>query len=642
MREAAHHYVAYGLRIRSEIALPLAPASPEGEPDLRIRRGATPEALAAPRVSRSTWDAAPGLFLLKLEGVARYLVRDGREIVVESAGNGDGAVTTFLLGSVLAACLKQRGILTLHASAMATGGGAVLFTGHSGLGKSTLLAALTDRGYVMLSDDVTGIILNGGDGPAALPAFSSLRLWADALKLLGWEGRTQRRVRAGMEKYLVPVERGAEARLPVGMIFVLTNHNRDGIEMETVPARAAFELLARRTYRKRYAPGLGCGREQFQALAALAERVPVLRVAKPASGFPPAAMADRVEACLRKGAPPRAERTRPAGSGTGADAASRRTAVSPPVRPRRHLDSARDDAPASSIVWLASYPRSGNTWLRALLTNYLEGGEHPASISALAGGSIALLREVFDEHLDLSSSDLTPEELLRHRPRLHELLAAELPRPSFVKVHDACLRVPGGGLLFPPAATLGAIYLVRNPLDVAVSLGHFWSWPVARAVAELNRPEAALSSLGLGIHEMLPQRLSTWTGHAASWLDQPELPVHVVRYEDLLVDPAAAFEAVLRFAGLEPERGRVARSVEHARFDGLRAQEERSGFPEKPRTARFFFRAGRAGSWRDVLSQEQVRVLVDAHGPTMERFGYLHEAEAFLRGNRREPHGDSV
>lgn len=287
-----------------------------------------------------------------------------------------------------------------------------------------------------------------------------------------------------------------------------------------------------------------------------------------------------------------------------------------------------------SIVWLASYPRSGNTWLRALLTNYLTGSNHPASINALVGGSIAYLREVFDEYLGLSSSDLPPKEILRYRPHLYELLAAELARPTFLKVHDACLHTAGGALLFPRAATLGAVYIVRNPLDVAVSYAHFCDWRVARAVAELNSPVAALASSARGIYEALPQPLSTWSGHAASWLDQGELPVHVVRYEDLHADPETALEAVLRFAGLEVEAGRLARAVEHARFDRLRAQEERSGFGEKPATARFFFRAGRSGTWRETLSREQVRTLTNVHAPLMERFGYLCEAEAFLGGRR--------
>ena len=640
MSAAARDYTAYGLGIRSEISLPLLSASPVGEPDLCIRIGAVPEALGAPRTGRRHWEAAPGRFFLEVEGVARYLVRDGRQIVVERAMDDDAAVIAFLLGSALAACLQQRGMLTLHASAMATDGGAVLFAGHSGLGKSTLLAALVDRGYAMMSDDVTGIVVDEGGQSLALPAFPRLRLWADAVEALGWEGRTQGPVREGVEKYFVPVERNGEAPLAVRMVFVLTNHNRDGVEMETLPAAGAFERLTTRTYRKRYARALGRGLEHFRALAALAGRAPVVRLAKPVGGgHSPGELADRVEACLRGEVPPRAERRQTPRPGTETGAALRKMAVSRRVRgTRQGHDHAHDDAPARSIVWLASYPRSGNTWLRALLTNYLEGSEHPASISALAGGPSTILREVFDEYLGVSSSDLTPEELLRHRPRLHELLAADLPRPSFVKVHDACLRVPGSALLFPPSATLGAIYLVRNPLDVAVSYAHFWNWPVARGVAELNRPEAALSSPRRGIHEMLPQRLSTWSGHAASWLDQRDLPVHAVRYEDLLADTAAVFGAVLRFAGLEPEPGRLARAVEHARFDRLRAQEERSGFHEKPRTARFFFRSGRAGAWREALAQEQVRTLVDAHGPLMERFGYLREAEAFLRSDAETSH----
>ena len=638
------HYTAYGMRVRSEIDLPLSPASAEGEPDVNVRIGAVPEALTAPRLARGIWEAAPGLFLLKVEGVARYLVREGRDIVVDPTGDApdrEAAQRVFLLGSALAACLRQRGILTLHASAVATERGAMLFAGHSGLGKSTLLATLVERGYAMLSDDVTGIVLHAAGRPTALPAFPGVRLWADAVEALGWQARSRERLREGLDKYVAPLDFFRDASLSVGAVFVLTNHIRDGIEIETLAPGDALELLGKRVYRARFARGLGQGREQFRALAALASGVPVVHVAKPMHGFPLETLTDRIEGCLREGWPARAERrAHRAGHPEAADlhdvepgaGASTTSSQLPREMPG-------NGEPPRSIVWLASYPRSGNTWVRALLTNYCDGGGEPAAINALEGWSHLIRREVFDEHLGLSSSDMTPEEILRHRPRLHELLAAELPRPSFVKVHDAFVDLPGGPPLFPPPATLGAVYIVRNPLDVAVSYAHFWNWPVARAVAELNRPDAALSSRRRGIREVLPQMLSTWSGHVASWVDQRELPVHVMRYEDLLADPEAVFGATLRFAGIEPEAKRIARAVEHSGFDRLRAQEERSGFHEKPRTARFFFRAGRAGSWRRTLSKEQVRTITDAHAALMERFGYLREAEAFLRSGGEESRG---
>ena len=266
--------------------------------------------------------------------------------------------------------------------------------------------------------------------------------------------------------------------------------------------------------------------------------------------------------------------------------------------------------------------------MRAVLTNYLRGGEGPGSINALIGSSIASSRERFDELVGIPSSDMTGAELLRHRPRFHELLAAELPRPTFVKVHEACLRTAGGPL-FPRAATAGAVYLVRNPLDVAVSLAHHLQWPFDRTVAVLNRPAAALTGPSRGIGAQLPQPLGPWSGHAASWLESG-LPLHVARYEDMLAHPRAAFAAIVRFAGLDDDAARLARSVDHARFDRLRAQEQACGFRERQPTAPSFFRAGRAGSWRDVLSPPLVRALVDAHASVMDRFGYLQEAEEFL------------
>ena len=285
-----------------------------------------------------------------------------------------------------------------------------------------------------------------------------------------------------------------------------------------------------------------------------------------------------------------------------------------------------------SIFWLASYPKSGNTWLRAVLTNYLHEAGEPASINALIGWCAASVRYTFDEFLGLPSSDMTPEEIMRHRPLLHEALAEAMPPPAFVKVHEACVHTPSGAALFPKAATAGVIYLVRNPLDVAVSYAHQRQQTIDDTVTFMNHSTATLGGARPTLSTFLPIPLLTWSGHASSWLDQGELPVHVTRYEDMLANPQAAFGAIVRFAGLDWDGARLARAIDHAAFPRLRAQEEEIGFEEKQPPSPSFFRAGVAGSWRTALCPRQVRALVEAHGPVMERFGYLRDAEAFLAG----------
>ena len=283
------------------------------------------------------------------------------------------------------------------------------------------------------------------------------------------------------------------------------------------------------------------------------------------------------------------------------------------------------------IVWLASYPKSGNTWVRAVLTAYLRADDAPASINALIARPIASDRDAFDEALGLESSDMTQDEVLRYRPLFHAVLAEELSSPAFVKTHDAYLRLPCGATLFPESATSGAVYLVRNPLDLAVSYAHHSNVSIDDTVRWMDDPAAAESShFASGIFALLPELLTSWSGHVASWLDQEEVPLHVARYEDLLADPHAAFGRIVRFAGLEWDAARLARAIDRSAFPRLRAQETESGFREKQPTAPSFFRAGVAGSWRTTLSPRQVRALVDTHGPMMERLGYLREAEEFL------------
>ena len=281
-------------------------------------------------------------------------------------------------------------------------------------------------------------------------------------------------------------------------------------------------------------------------------------------------------------------------------------------------------------VWLASYPRSGSTWLRALLTNYLRPTAMPASIDDLVGGPSLARAALFDELLGVDSGRLTPAEIHAQLPRFYSLLAEQLPVPAFLKVHRGFDVLDDGTPIFPPAITAGVVYIVRNPLDVAVSYAHHAAVTLDRMAAWMNDGAAAVAHGGPGV---LPQPLGTWSEHVRGWLDQRQLPVHVLRYEDLLATPETAFTAVLRHIGLEVFRERVRQAVFHSSFELLRRQEAVNGFREAAHPGQRFFRVGKVGGWRSSLGGTQVRELLAAHGATMARFGYVQEASACLTGD---------
>ena len=286
--------------MRSPVALPFTPLPhpPPGEPDVTIRIGTTPAALHLPTWKSRRRETAPGALLLNADGVARYLVTGGRDVVVEPRGGSDDDLGAFLITLVFGALLQQRDVVTLHASAVETGTGAVLFAGESGSGKSTLLAALVERGYAMLSDNLTGVVLAEGGRPTALSAAPGIRLWADAL---GWRPRAHGRVWKGLEKYRAPAARFRSAPQAVRAIYLLAPWDRQDVAMEPVPVGGgAFKALWMATYRRGLVRQMKVQPEYFRTVTAVARRVPVFRVMRPAHPSPPAALADRIEEDLRK------------------------------------------------------------------------------------------------------------------------------------------------------------------------------------------------------------------------------------------------------------------------------------------------------------------------------------------------------
>ena len=113
--------------------------------------------------------------------------------------------------------------------------------------------------------------------------------------------------------------------------------------------------------------------------------------------------------------------------------------------------------------------------------------------------------------------------------------------------------------------------------------------------------------------------------HVRSWTHRAHPGLHVIRYEDLLDDPSKAFGGVARFLGLSPPPERLAKAIEFSSFGVLRAQEESVGFRERAEKQERFFREGKAGQWREVLTEAQVRRIVSRHRDQMARFGYVPE-----------------
>jgi len=273
----------------------------------------------------------------------------------------------------------------------------------------------------------------------------------------------------------------------------------------------------------------------------------------------------------------------------------------------------------SRIVWLASYPKSGNTWVRALVTNYRRHEQAPADINRLDGGPIASARLGFDEWVGVEASALRQQVVDRLRPEVYRRLASSAEATLFLKV-------------VPPDATLGVVYIVRNPLDIVMSLANHNGLAPEEAVRRLCDRDAKASDSAVGLRHQLRQRLGSWSEHVRSWVDESGLPVELVRYEDLATDGVSVLERVVRFCGLDGNRdgsfpARLAKAVAFSDFAELSRQERESGFKERPPTAPTFFRRGRVGGWREELSPSLVRQLVDVHGPTMERFGYLDGIE---------------
>lgn len=278
------------------------------------------------------------------------------------------------------------------------------------------------------------------------------------------------------------------------------------------------------------------------------------------------------------------------------------------------------DATHKGIYWLASYPKSGNTWFRIVLASLLS--ETQIDINQLSTGKIASNRAWVEEALGFNSTYLSHEELDAIRPEAYAYLGKTLEVPSYHKIHDAYTQTEQGPLL-PKEGCLGALYFIRNPLDVAISYAHHSANSIDDIIIEMSKEQAAFCQNKFRFNLQIRQHLLSWSMHVKTWTEQTEIPVLTLRYEDMKYNALDTFMQAFQFLKLNPTHEKLAHALEQSRIEKLQAQETEHGFREKPSKMPNFFRKGIVGDWQNILTEAQISRIIEDHREVMERFHYI-------------------
>lgn len=275
-----YKYKAFGINFCSEFEIPELIKS-ENTADVYLRLGKVPAELLDAKQGGVRFQSNKNEFLLEVDQLAKFYVKNGSEIIIETKKQQiDKDIRLFLLGSAFGALFIQRGLLPIHGSAVKFGNEATIFTGQSGVGKSSIASYFLQKGFQVLSDDICVI-----DNNCKLnPGFPKMKLWHDVAEKLKLEVNKLNKVRDDMQKYHLPIDELFHSEsLKPNRIVIIRSRNTSDFEIEELQGIQKFNAIKNNTYRYRFVGGLEKRQEHFQILNALLPNVKVYRVSRPQS-----------------------------------------------------------------------------------------------------------------------------------------------------------------------------------------------------------------------------------------------------------------------------------------------------------------------------------------------------------------------
>lgn len=280
-------YQVFGLVVNSCIELPELNIT-QGNPDVVIEFGKLDrvDSLAPKGAIRYTVDK--DLLRLQLESIGMFYVENGNRIIIDlDEGVSPESIKSVLLGSIFSALLTQRHIIQLHASAIMHPRGSVLFAGESGVGKSTLATGMMNRGYAVLSDDVSAIDFDNAGHPWAIPSYPQMKLWRESIDLFNLDFDSLRKINNRYEKRALPLDGSGfyNEKLPIHKVYFLDTHDGELIKIDQLNSAEAFVRLRKCIFRMQFHQNSELLKSFFQSATKLLDSVPIRILSRPKKGL---------------------------------------------------------------------------------------------------------------------------------------------------------------------------------------------------------------------------------------------------------------------------------------------------------------------------------------------------------------------
>ena len=280
------------------------------------------------------------------------------------------------------------------------------------------------------------------------------------------------------------------------------------------------------------------------------------------------------------------------------------------------------------IIWISSYPKSGNTWLRSLISNYFFSKDGNFSFELIKQIDSFPNSKFFTNYDDkFEKLEDTSKYWIKEQEKINSS-----NKIFFLKTHNALCKI-NGNKFTNQNNTLASIYIVRDPRNVVTSIANHYQITTRNAFDFMkDKKRGIIEKEGNRFTGFQP--LFSWDLHLKSWTENTLYPTLIIKYEDLLIDTATTFKKVLEFTNKVTnsknpiDENKLFKCVENCKFSNLKKMEKEKGFDEsmvnkKTGDKITFFNLGEKNIFKDILEKDLIDEMNDYFKYQLKKYKYI-------------------